>query len=243
MSKPCRCLAAVTTVVVLLVFVGGNVQATSDSWPMFQHDAQLSGFSLDTSLSIPLTQGWTYTAAALISSAPTIVNGTVYVGSYDGKVHALDALQGSAKWPQPFSLGIATSFSTAAVDQGRVYVVSGGDLNTGVDAFLHALDVGTGRELWKVRLALGFQTVQSSPIVFDGVVYVGSGGSGAGSCPPEGHKLYAVNAATGAILPGWPVPIVDPNECRKDILYAPAVTQNTVIVGTWGSCFVCPTHR
>lgn len=209
------------------------------SWPMFQHDAQHTGHSTDTSIAPPLTQRWTYVADGMITSSPTIADGVVYfgssglVGSSDGKVHAVDANRGTVRWTYNTDPSI---WSAASVSGNRIYVAGSSSLGAGT--FLYALNASDGNEIWKVRLGpSGGGT--SSPVVFDGVVYVGSGGSPSGSCPPEGHKVYAISTENGDVL--WAAPIVDPNECRKDVLSSPAVTQDSVVVGTSGSCFVCPT--
>jgi outer membrane protein assembly factor BamB len=39
----------------------------------------------------------------------------------------------------------------------------------------------------------------------------------------------------------WQVVVIDPLEHRKGIFSSPAVTDETVILGTWGSYFSCPT--
>ena len=36
-----------------------------------------------------------------VFSSPTVVGGVVYVGSNDGKVYAIDAATGGAKWAAP----------------------------------------------------------------------------------------------------------------------------------------------
>src|SRR5262245_7708455 len=75
-----------------------NAYGQGSEWPMFQHDPQQTGNSNDTSISVQLTQRWNYPADSLITSSPTIANGTVYIGSSDGKVHAVDSTNGTVKW-------------------------------------------------------------------------------------------------------------------------------------------------
>jgi outer membrane protein assembly factor BamB/serine/threonine protein kinase len=123
------------------------------------------------------------TGGAIVSS-PAVANGTVYVGSYDGSLYALDAQTGRKLWS--FLTG-SHIYSSPAVANGVVYV--GSD-----DYSLYALDAKTGSKLWS------FQTgdhIHSSPAVANAVVYVGS----------DDYSLYALDAKTGRMLwsfqTGW----------------------------------------
>ena len=64
---------------------------------------------------------WSYTAGGLITSSPAVVDGVVYVGSYDGKLYALDAVTGAVKWSYITGSGIESS---PAVANGVVYIGS-----------------------------------------------------------------------------------------------------------------------
>ncbi|HXT60018.1 MAG TPA: PQQ-binding-like beta-propeller repeat protein, partial [Pirellulales bacterium] len=68
----------------------------------------------------------------------TIVDGTVYVGSFDGNLYALDLADGKEKWKFHTELGFKAA---AAVRDGVVYV---GD----VDGKFHAIDAATGQPKW-----------------------------------------------------------------------------------------------
>ena len=41
---------------------------------------------------------WSFKTDGPITSSPTVINGTVYFGSNDGKLYALDASSGQPKW-------------------------------------------------------------------------------------------------------------------------------------------------
>jgi tetratricopeptide (TPR) repeat protein len=124
-------------------------------------------------------QEWAFETGSPVHSSPTVVDGTVYVGSgniYDGALYAVDAETGEQQWA--FDTG-AWVYSSPTVVDGTVYVGSRDDN-------LYAVDAETGEEEW------AFQTghaVRSSPTVVDGTVYVGS------RYPDE--TLYAVDAGTG----------------------------------------------
>src|SRR6202034_397736 len=102
-------------------------------------------------------------------SSPTLANGVIYVGSYDGNVYAVNAATGAKVWA--FLTG-GLVFSSPAVANGVVYV--GSD-----DKNVYALNAATGAKLWSYTT--GYDVV-SSPAVVNGVVYIGS----------EDGKVYAL---------------------------------------------------
>ncbi len=115
-------------------------------------------------------------------SSPVVAQGSVFFGSGDGNVYALDATTGALRWK--FQTGDVVHASPA-FDRGTVYIGSW-------DSYLYALDATTGAEKWRFKTGedplihnqVGFQ---SSPAVVDGVVYVGCRDS----------NVYAVDSATG----------------------------------------------
>ncbi|WP_183561930.1 PQQ-binding-like beta-propeller repeat protein [Mucilaginibacter sp. SP1R1] len=107
---------------------------------------------------------------------------TVYFGSSDGNLYALNAHTGKKKWAFKTNGIIRTS---PALYQGKVYIGSW-------DTFLYALDAHTGKLQWKfetrnqpvVHLLEG---IQSSPACASGMVYMGS----------RDGFFYALNAHNG----------------------------------------------
>ncbi len=117
-------------------------------------------------------------------SSPAVSNGTVYVGSGDGNVYALNERTGKRVWA--FHTGNVIHASPA-VAGGMVFVGSW-------DTYFYALDAGTGQVKWRFKTGedhdIANQTgFQSSAAIVDGVVYVGCRDS----------KLYALDARTGAL--------------------------------------------
>jgi outer membrane protein assembly factor BamB len=117
-------------------------------------------------------------------SSPTVVGGTLYIGSGDQNVYALDAATGALRWS--FGTGDVVH-SSPAVANGLVYIGSW-------DRNLYAIDAATGREKW--RYTTGNDTtiynqigIASSPAVTGGIVFVGG---------RDGH-FHAVDAMTGAL--------------------------------------------
>lgn len=121
-------------------------------------------------------------------SSPTVAGGTVYIGSGDQHVYALDAATGALTWA--FATGDVVHASPAVVD-GVVYIGSW-------DRNVYALAADSGRELW--RYTTGNDTtiynqigIASSAAVADGMVFVGG---------RDGH-FHAIDAKTGA--PRWTI--------------------------------------
>jgi outer membrane protein assembly factor BamB len=122
-----------------------------------------------------LAQAWRYPTGNLIYSSPAVVNGVVYITSFDHNVYALNAATGAKRWS--YTTGGQISSSPAVVN-GVVYIGS-------YDHRVYALNAKTGARLWSYATS---NAVYSSPAVANGVVYVGS----------VDHNIYALNAATGA---------------------------------------------
>jgi outer membrane protein assembly factor BamB len=121
-------------------------------------------------------------------SSPAIgADGTVYVGSVDKKIYALDGKTGAKKWE--FKTGGAVFASPAIGSDGTVYVGS-------VDKKVYALDGKTGAKKWEHST---IHSVESTPAIgADGTVYVGSKGS-----EKNEGKAYALDGKTGARK--WPL--------------------------------------
>lgn len=115
-------------------------------------------------------------------SSPSVWNGTVYFGSGDKNVYALDAKSGTLQWKFPTGDVV---HSSPAIADGVLYI-------GGWDTYLYALDASSGKEKWRFKTgddpdAHNHVGNQSSPAVVDGVVYFGS----------RDAYAYAVEAATG----------------------------------------------
>ncbi len=154
----------------------------------------------DTTLSQPLALRWSYQAKEGIGSSAAIVDGTVYVASMDGMLHAIDLATGKARWQ--YATGGSVEESSPAVRDGVVYV---GDL----DGTLHAVDAATGKARWTFK-AEG--EIRSSPNWLGDRIYVGS----------YDQNLYCVSAATGALI--WKFQTDGP------VHSTPAIDKDTVYV-------------
>ncbi len=113
-----------------------------------------------------------------IQSSPAVVGGTVYFGSRDGHVYAVDARTGSERWR--FDQKVSWCITSPAVRDGVVYA------GTSDGHFVQALDAASGEELWRTPTG---GRVFASPAVAGETVVVGD----------QAGTLFALDAATGSI--------------------------------------------
>jgi outer membrane protein assembly factor BamB len=205
-----------------LLLAANGVQAQA----MFRGDATRSGvLAAQAPRQAPAIK-WSFPTGDRVVSSPVHHDGTLYFGSDDGNVYAVEAATGRQRWmartrgPVP---------STPAVAAGRVFVTS-------YDGRLYALDAQSGEVLWRFRTegerrfeARGLHGLQprqqtfadpydvflSSPVVVDDTVYFGSS---------DAH-VYALDAASGALR--WKF-------ATGDVVHAsPAVADGMLYVGSW----------
>jgi outer membrane protein assembly factor BamB len=150
-----------------------SVSAPGD-WSMFRHDSANTGAAGNNDVLPSGTLKWSFAAGDIIHSSAAVAKGTVYFGSRDGKLYAVDAETGKERWS--FQTGSRVESSPAVVG-GRVFVGSN-------DGFMYSLDAGTGRELWRYRT---LYPIVSSPAVADGIVYFGA----------DDYAVYAIDAVRG----------------------------------------------
>jgi eukaryotic-like serine/threonine-protein kinase len=145
----------------------------------------------------------------LFLSSPTIAGGTLYIGSGDQHVYALDARTGALRWT--FATGDVVH-ATPAVADGVVYIGSW-------DRHLYALKADSGARVWTFETGddpvmhnqIG---IASSAAVAGGVVLFGC---------RDGH-FYAVDAHTGRKLwaednkGGW---VIASPAVRDGVVYFP----------------------
>ena len=179
-------------------------RAAGGDWPTYLHDLQRTSSSRDTTLSPlnahQLALKWSFVAGGPIASSPTVVGGTVYVGSWDGYEYALNAATGALVWKTflgqttaPCYPQLAGVSSAADVENGVVYV-GGGDSNW------YALDAATGAILWKVFVgdnSRGWYN-WASPLIYNGYAYIGT--ASVGDCPLVPGQLLQVNLSTHQIV-------------------------------------------
>jgi eukaryotic-like serine/threonine-protein kinase len=143
-------------------------------------------------------------------SSPAVVSGTIYFGSGDKNIYALDAQSGKLKWK--FSTGDVVHASPAVAD-GVVFIGSW-------DSYFYALDAATGEQKWRFKTGEDPDThnqvgIQSSAAVADGMVYFGCRDS----------NFYALDARTGEKK--WTI-----NNKGSWVVDSPAVQAGKLYFGT-----------
>ena len=104
---------------------------------------------------------WSYQTGDKIWGTPAIVQGALYVGSFDKKFYALNASDGSVKW----TFEADGSFIAApVVSDGVVYVGA-------FDRKFYAIDAATGAEKWSYQAGNWFW---SRPVIANGIIYAAS---------------------------------------------------------------------
>ncbi len=152
---------------------------------------------------------WLYATEMPLGHSPTIDNGVAYVGGFDKKLHAIDAIAG----PGPANAPLWTFTAGAGFDTNPL-VVSNTVYLGNRDGFFYAIHAAgplQGTLAWRYRT--------DGPILFsaaykDGVVYFASNDSYA----------YALNAQTGALL--WRKRLPTGNGFHS---WWPVVAGNTVV--------------
>lgn len=169
---------------------------------------------------------WQFHTAGQILSSPVVADGTVFFGSNDHYLRALDLATGAEKWK--FKTGGRIP-SSPAIANGLVYFLS-------YDGNFYAVDEASGKVKWKYatggerRFAAKhlhgmepaaetmpdpFDFYLSSPAIAGGLVYFGSSDS----------NVYALDAGSGTLQ--WKFR-------TGDVVHSsPAVTDGTLFIGSW----------
>ncbi len=197
---------------------------------IFRGNPQHTGFYPGPAVSQFTKIKWQFHTNGQVLSSPAISDGTLFIGSSDHFLYALDSASGALKWK--FETGGRIT-SSPAVSAGVVYFGS-------FDSNFYAVDAATGKLKWKFKTAgehrfAGahlhgaepaaeimpdpFDFYLSSPVVANGSIYFGSGDT----------NIYALDAASGNLK--WKFK-------TGDVVHAsPAIMDGTLFVGSWDSFF------
>jgi outer membrane protein assembly factor BamB len=154
----------------LCTLVALNFLGEPSPWPVFRHDQRHTALStIDTSANAG-TLKWKFTTGDGVFSSPALgADGTIYFGSDDHNLYALNP-DGTSKWK--FTSTNAINSSPALGADGTIYF--GSDDNN-----LYALNPA-GTLKWKFTTGDG--VVSSPALGADGTIYFGS----------LDHNLYAL---------------------------------------------------
>lgn len=150
-----------------------------DNWPMVHVDAANTAHHPSTTgPTDPLTERWQFAGSEKYETEPAVVDGTVYVSTSDGRIHAIDERDGTEVWQ--FDTG-KQGLGAPVVAEGLVHAVAHGHR-------IHTVDATTGEPQWRVEMGPErLDGVLTSLTVADGTLYVGG----------TDRKVYAIDAETG----------------------------------------------
>ncbi len=197
---------------------------------MFRGNPAHTGVYDSTGVPQPTKIKWQFQTKGQVLSSPAVTSDTVYIGSSDHFLYALNRNSGAEKWKFKTDGRITSS---PAVSDGIVYF-------TCYDGNAYAVDASTGTQKWKFALSgerrfaathlhgAGpngesmpdpFDFYLSSPVLADGIVYFGSGDT----------NVYALDAASGQLK--WKFK-------TGDVVHAsPALADGKLYIGSWDSYF------
>lgn len=151
--------------------------ARQASWGIDLHNtrfqtAERGGLDAGNARSLELQWAFAYPNAIQARSQPTVAGGTVFVGSQNGTVYALDAKTGCLRWTFRASAEVRTPVVLSPWDiddadaQPRVYF---GDIL----ARAYALDARTGKLLWRMKVDdHPNATITGAPVLLEDWLFV-----------------------------------------------------------------------
>ena len=180
-----------------------------DDWPAYMYDGARTGFNPgETRLSpanakdLKLLWKQKLGDGNVLAAQPIVYSGTLYAGSWDGFLYALNTADGSLRWKKdlgrttsklcvPDTVGIT---SAPHVTQKALYIGGGDDK-------LYALDPSTGDTLWTFKTGdnseAGGLYNWASPLFYNGRVYYGS--SSFCDRPFTNGRMWGINAGNGQV--------------------------------------------
>jgi outer membrane protein assembly factor BamB len=224
-------------------------------WPTYGHDAQHTFHgrtTLTTTTVKSLRKAWVFPTGDAVTATPTVVDGVVYVGSWDDYFYAVDLETGTLRWkvrlmsqdavtPYPGEPhrnltsdgGLVTSsawFEPAGAGRPSLVIFGGGYT-------LYALNAATGAVYWEHDYTgrpeqppspnTDGTRIFSSPVVDDGVVVFGVDVDGQAD-----SRGYIVGASLATGAPVW--------EYQTDVATLGGPVLNDGCGSVWSSGTVLP---
>ena len=145
-------------------------------------------------------------------STPVIEGNTLFIGSFDNKLYAIDINDGSKRWEFETEGAIV---ATPLVYDNTVYFGS-------FDRHIYAVDITSGEQVWKFPASEEDEIIPgnwfwSKPVIYNGVLYA--------ACLDG--KVYVIDATSGRSTAG-----VDYYDLGSSISSSPVVVGDLVIVAS-----------
>ncbi len=150
-------------------------EAPASDWPTFRGNPQQTGY-VEAALPDKLEIRWKFKTSDAIEGAAAIVQGVVYVGSFDQHLYAIDLASGTQKWKTK----LGPIKAAPGVREGVVYV---GD----VDGKFYAVAADSGKLLW--QFATEGEITSGCNFSKEGLILVGS----------HDQNLYAIDRSGKAV--------------------------------------------
>jgi outer membrane protein assembly factor BamB len=162
---------------------------------------------------------WTFHGSSGYETAPVVANGTVYVGTSDGQLLAIDNKTGLQKWSHKAGLLIKGEIAELS---NTVYFVGSTESpisfsspdGIALDDTLHAINASSGEDLWSFD-PLG--NVQSF-LVADGMLFIATKEQ-----YPNASIVYAIDLQAGKEL--WSI------EPTNSVLVPLSLANGTILIG------------
>ena len=170
-----RALIIILIFILILSSYSIKAQLADSPWPTFRKDTMHSGVSEYDTSHVDGTVKWSFETGDAIESSPVIdSNGTIYVGSHDGYLYAINP-DGTEKWrfdagppiyDVRWNVNKSIMAAPAIAADGTIYIYSSA-------SYLFAVNPD-GTEKWRFYVKWGNDFWSSPVIDLDGTIYVGS---------------------------------------------------------------------
>ncbi|MBI3846632.1 MAG: PQQ-binding-like beta-propeller repeat protein [Planctomycetes bacterium] len=208
-----RCIRA--TAFALIACVAPAIgRAQGPAWPMYQANAQHTGFTPVAINPASINFRWTSPVSHVALNSVTAADGKIFATDGD-KLYAVNAATGAVLWNLDFST--AFSVNAPSYDGGVVYLQT---CNHASDTYLRAYRADTGALVFRAAHAAQWESYLA-PTIVDGKVYVNGGYYGG---------MYAFDAVTGTQLWFHALPQYDE--------WTPAVDQTRAYAYVGGTLYV-----
>ena len=154
-------------------------------WPIFRGNPLQTGVA-GSSLPDKLVIRWKFKAKDAVEGTAAIVNDTVFVGSMDGNLYAVDLTSGKEKW----------SYKTGPIKGGPS--IHGDQVFVGdADGLFHCVDATTGKKRWIFNA--GAEVTSGGNFSGDTILF-GSYDENLHCLSKDGKELWKVNVPGGPVL-------------------------------------------
>ncbi|HJZ94094.1 MAG TPA: PQQ-binding-like beta-propeller repeat protein [Gemmataceae bacterium] len=166
-----------------LLLMVASVTAAGD-WPLHRGNAVQTGVT-DEKLPDKLAVRWEFKTKDTIEATPIIVDGVVYIGSYDKAFYAIDLKTGLEKWKAQLSDAKrgAPIKAPAGYKDGRIYV---GD----ADGKVYCLDAAKGSVLWTFDDDMQTGEITAAPNFAGDLILIPTHNSSLYAISKEGKKVW-----------------------------------------------------